>query len=309
MRASQEIPATHRQRRERRSLLSLPKHKPDQQHLAAVQPLVRPSSRTAGSSPDYLYIILRIYPIVAFGLLVLNGIIFVSGVRVESIYLGVEQALLNNKDLTDLQRQRRMTLIPLIESFLRYLLYFSAVVAILKTLDIDPTPILAGAGIVGLAVGFGAQNRSDDMVCGFFILFENYYLVGDWIEIGEAIGTVEAIDLRTTRIRHANRQQYIIRNGQTGNIVNYSKKYIYAVVEVGVAYESNLERVCEVLEDVGKQLKERDKDVLEPTRVDGSEKFGESDLSLCRQSQTRSAPPHPASSPQDDRRSLRSGRN
>lgn len=270
---------------------------------------MRPSSRTAGSSPDYLYIILRIYPIVAFGLLVLNGIIFVSGVRVESIYLGVEQALLNNKDLTDLQRQRRMTLIPLIESFLRYLLYFSAVVAILKTLDIDPTPILAGAGIVGLAVGFGAQNRSDDMVCGFFILFENYYLVGDWIEIGEAIGTVEAIDLRTTRIRHANRQQYIIRNGQTGNIVNYSKKYIYAVVEVGVAYESNLERVCEVLEDVGKQLKERDKDVLEPTRVDGSEKFGESDLSLCRQSQTRSAPPHPASSPQDDRRSLRSGRN
>lgn len=208
------------------------------------------------------------------------GIIFLSGVLVELIYLGVEQALLNNKDLTDLQRQRRMTLIPLIESFLRYLLYFSAGVGILKTLDIDPTPILAGAGIVGLAVGFGAQNLINDMVCGFFILFENYYLVGDWIEVGEAIGTVEAIDLRTTRIRHPNGQQYIIRNGQIGNIVNYSKKYVYAVVEVGVAYDSNLDRVYEVLEDVGKQLKQRDKDVLEPTRVDGLEKFGESELSV-----------------------------
>lgn len=208
------------------------------------------------------------------------GIIFLSGVLVELIYLGVQQALLNNKDLTDLQRQRRLTLIPLIESFLRYLLYFSGGVAILKTIDIDPTPILAGAGIVGLAVGFGAQNLINDMVCGFFILFENYYLVGDWIEIGEAIGTVEAIDLRTTRIRHPNGQQYIIRNGQIGNIVNYSKKYVYAVVEIGVAYDSNLDRVYEVLEDVGKQLKQRDKDVLEPTLVDGLEKFGESELSV-----------------------------
>lgn len=208
------------------------------------------------------------------------GIIFMSRVFVEVAHLVVEEALLKNKNLSEEQKQRRMTLIPLVQSFLRYGIYFTAGIAILDTLNIDPTPVLAAAGIIGLAVGFGAQNLINDMVCGFFILFENYYLVGDYIKTGQAEGIVEAIELRTTRIRHANGQQQILRNGDIKDIVNYSKQYIYAVVEVGVAYDSNLNCVYKVIEEVGKQLHKDYPDVLEPTRVDGLQEFGESQLVL-----------------------------
>jgi moderate conductance mechanosensitive channel len=206
------------------------------------------------------------------------GIFFFTNVLIEVANLTVEELFLSNKELTEIQRQRRLTIIPLVQNFLKYLIYFSAGIAILKVFSIDPTPILAGAGIVGLAVGLGAQNLINDIVCGFFILFENYYLVGDYIEVKNASGFVEAIELRTTRIRHLNGQVYIIRNGEIHDIVNYSKQYIYAVVEVGVSYDSNLDRVYEVLEEIGRQLKISYEEVLEPTRVDGLEKFGESEM-------------------------------
>ncbi|MEQ8960170.1 MAG: mechanosensitive ion channel family protein, partial [Coleofasciculus sp. C2-GNP5-27] len=206
------------------------------------------------------------------------AIIFMSRVFVEVAYLVVEEGLLKNKTLSDVQRQRRLTLIPLIQSFLKYSIYFGAGIGILNTLDIDPTPILAAAGIAGLAVSLGAQNLINDIVCGFFVLFENYYLVGDYISTGNAEGIVESIELRTTRIRHPNGQQQILRNGDIKDIVNYSKQYIYAVVEVGVAYESNLDHVYGVIEEVGQQLQQYDLNVLEPTRVDGLQTFGESDL-------------------------------
>lgn len=206
------------------------------------------------------------------------AIFFFSGVLIEVVNTILEDLVLRSEDLNELQRQRRLTIIPLFKSFLRYVIYFTAGVAILKLIGIDPTPILAGAGIIGLAVGFGAQNLVNDIVCGFFILFENYYLVGDFIEVSQASGFVEAIDLRTTRIRHPNGKQHILRNGEIKDIVNYSKGYIYAVVEVGVAYGSNLDRVYEILEELGKQLNKNHPEVLEPTRVDGLERFGESEL-------------------------------
>lgn len=213
------------------------------------------------------------------------GIVFISRVFVEVAHLMVEEVLLKHQNLTDIQRQRRLTIIPLLQSFLKYWIYFGAAIFILNTFGIDPTAILAGAGIVGLVVGLGVQNLINDMVCGFFILFENYYLVGDYIEAGKAEdkvveGIVEAIELRTTRIRHPNGQLQIIQNGNIGSITNYSKQYIYAMVEVGVSYDSNLAHVYRVIEEVGQQLKVDFPDVLEPTQVDGVENFGEYNLLL-----------------------------
>ncbi|MBH8565869.1 mechanosensitive ion channel family protein [Nostoc sp. CENA67] len=213
------------------------------------------------------------------------GIIFISRVLFEVVYLFVEEILFKERNLTDAQRSRRLTLVPLFRSFLQYSIYFTATVSILYTLDIDPTPILAGAGILGIAVGFGAQTLINDIVCGFFILFENYYLVGDYIQAGKSEdkvveGIVEAIELRTTRIRHPNGQLQIIRNGDIGSITNYSKQYIYAVVEVGVPFDANLADVYKLIEEVGQQLKANDSDVLEATQVDGVESIGESNLLL-----------------------------
>lgn len=213
------------------------------------------------------------------------AMIFLSQVVFEVIYLIAEEIIFQEKQLTDLQRSRRLTLIPLFRSLLQYLIYFSVGVSILYTLDINPTPILAGAGIVGIAVGLGAQALINDIVSGFFILFENYYLVGDYIEAGKAEekvveGIVEAIELRTTRVRHPNGQLQIIRNGEMGSITNYSKQYIFAVVEVVIPYNSNLAHVYQVIDEVGQQLKTNYSDVLEATQIDGIESLGESNLLL-----------------------------
>jgi moderate conductance mechanosensitive channel len=201
------------------------------------------------------------------------AIIFMSRVLFEVLYLLVEEVLFKQQNLTDIQKSRRQTLIPLFRSFLQYLVYFGVAISILYTLDIDPTPILAGAGIVGIAVGLGAQTLINDIVCGFFILFENYYLVGDYIEAGKmeekvVEGIVEAIELRTTRIRHPNGKLQIIRNGDIGSITNYSKLYVFAVVEIAVPYNSNLAHVYKAIEDIGQELKADNSDIIEPTEIE-----------------------------------------
>ena len=222
-----------------------------------------------------------------FGLRIIKiiAIVFLSQVLSEVIHLLVEEVVFKEQNLTEIQRSRRLTLIPLFKSLLQYLVYFTVGIFILYTLDINPTPILAGAGIVGIAVGLGAQTLINDIVSGFFILFENYYLVGDYIEAGKAEekvveGTVEAIELRTTRIRHPNGQLQIIRNGDMGSITNYSKQYIFAVVDVRVPYDSNLTHVYQVIEEVGQQLKANSTDILELTQIDGVESLSESNLLL-----------------------------
>ncbi|BAZ21397.1 MscS mechanosensitive ion channel [Kalymmatonema gypsitolerans NIES-4073] len=213
------------------------------------------------------------------------GVFFISNVLIEVAYFILDEFYLKTTDSNDSQRQKRLTLIPLMRSFAKYFIYFTAGVTILKLIGIDPAPILAGAGIVGIAVGLGAQNLINDVVCGFLILFENYYLVGDYVQVGKVDerdieGIVEAIELRTTHVRHPDGQLQIIRNGDIGSIINYSKQYIYARVEISVSYDSNLDYVYRVVEKVGQQLKADEQDVLEPTRVAGIENFGEDNLLL-----------------------------
>jgi len=153
------------------------------------------------------------------------GIIFLCRVFIQVSNLAVSELLLHNQVLTETQRQKRLTIIPPIQSGLKYPIYFGAGIAILYSINVDPTPILASAGLLGLAVGLGVQNLVNDLVSGFFILFDNYYLVGDDVEIDDIEGDVEAIDLRTTPIRHDDGQLCIIRNGEICNVINYSKEY------------------------------------------------------------------------------------
>ena len=205
----------------------------------------------------------------------LIAIVLLSRILISVIYLGVEELLLKSQDLTPTQKQRRQTITPLVQSVSKYLVYFGAGVFMLDTIGVDPGPILAGAGILGLAVGFGAQNLVNDIVSGFFILFENYYLVGDYIETDEASGYVESIELRTTRIRHHHGQVHILRNGDITSITNYSKEFVYAAVDIGVDYNANLDRVYAIVSAIGEQLQEENEDILEPTQFEGIEEFGD----------------------------------
>ncbi|MDJ1174153.1 mechanosensitive ion channel family protein [Roseofilum capinflatum] len=207
-------------------------------------------------------------------------IILLSRVFIELVQLLLEEVMLTDKNLSETQQQRRMTITPLLQSLSKYLIYFGAGVWILDVFEIDPTPILAAAGLLGLAVGLGAQNLINDMVSGFFILFENYYLVGDFIETGDASGVVEAIELRTTRIRHPNGQVYIIRNGNIEEVVNYSRDYIYAVVDIPISYEANVKKIYGILQQVSEELQANYPEVLEPIDFNGIEEFTPSHMTI-----------------------------
>ncbi|MBP0027385.1 mechanosensitive ion channel family protein [Roseofilum sp. Guam] len=200
-------------------------------------------------------------------------IILLSRVFIELGQLLLEEVMLSDQSLSDTQKQRRMTITPLMQSLSKYLIYFGAGILILDVFEIDPTPILAAAGLLGLAVGLGAQNLINDMVSGFFILFENYYLVGDFVETGDASGVVEAIELRTTRIRHPNGQVYIIRNGNIEEVVNYSRDFIYAVVDIPISYEANVKKIYGILGQVSEELQANHPEVLEPIDFNGIEEF------------------------------------
>lgn len=206
------------------------------------------------------------------------GIFFLARVAIEICNLLVDRPSPAVSQLSELERQQRATLMPMVKSFLGGVVWFAAIVLMLNVVGLNPFPLLAGAGIVGIVVGFGAQPVINDVVSGLFILFENIFLVGDYIEVGEARGTVEAIQLRTTRLRDPNGAQHIVRNGQLAGIINYSKSYTFAVVEVGVSYDADLDHVFALLARIGDEFKEAHRSVLESTEVRGVEKFGPSEL-------------------------------
>jgi moderate conductance mechanosensitive channel len=203
------------------------------------------------------------------------AIAFLSRVGIEVVNLIIDRSLLVRGDLSDIEWQQRRTFGPLIKDGLRYVTYFAAFLFALGALGIDIGPILVAIGGLGLVVGLAAQPVLTDMISGVFILFENLYLVGDYIETNEARGIVESIDVRTTRIRDPDGQVHILRNGQIGDIVNYSKGYTFAAVFVTIAYEHDLERAYTVIRATGAELDAASDDVLEPTDVQGIEEFEE----------------------------------
>lgn len=152
------------------------------------------------------------------------GYFFLCRVAIELARFVIEELLIIQPTLSDEHKKRRQTFVPLAQSAFRYGAYFVFVVASLAELGIDPGPILAGAGILGLAVGFGAQKLVADLVSGFFILFEGHYSVGDYVKIQGIEGQVVAIDLRTTHLVDTVRNYVIVRNSEIDMIENCSTR-------------------------------------------------------------------------------------
>jgi len=128
-------------------------------------------------------------------------------------------------------------------------------ITVLGQLGISIGPILAGLGVVGVAVGFGAQNLVRDLLGGIFLIVENQLRVGDVVRIGDAVGTVEVLNLRITQIRGLDGHLYTVPNGEIKMVENMSMKWSRAIVKVGVAYLSNIERVIEALHKAIDDLK------------------------------------------------------
>ena len=148
------------------------------------------------------------------------------------------------------------TVYSIVSSIIKYLLYFIAICTILVELGVKESSLIAIAGAGSVAIGLGAQNVIQDMLDGFFILFEDHFGVGDIVEIQGKTGTVEAITMRTTKIRDASGAVHIFPNGSIGTITNYCKEYINAIVDIDVAYKENLEHVIAILKDEMEKTKE-----------------------------------------------------
>ena len=193
------------------------------------------------------------------------------------------------KSLTPLKRSknykkkisRANTLIPLLQSISKYVIYFIAGVMMLKELGVDTTAIIASAGVIGLAIGFGAQSFVKDIISGAFLLFEGVISVGDSVNINEHSGTVEVISLRNIHLRKFSGELRVIPYGEVTSFGNFNKGYMRAIVEVGVAYEQDVEKGMKTLEGIAnKWAKENKNIVLEPPIVQGVLSLGSSDVTL-----------------------------
>ncbi len=205
---------------------------------------------------------------------------FAASVVVELSRVMIARVLTASSTVADDVQRRRSTFINLLQSISKYAIYFCVCMMVLSDFGIDPTPILAGAGIVGLTVGLGSQTIVQDLLNGVFLLFEDQILIGDYIRIGDDTeGVVEEITPRVTRIRDRYGRLHIMRNGEIKNVINYSRGWTLAVVEMNVAYESDLRKVFQVITDVTARLPERmPGKVTETPKVVGIEAIDESAL-------------------------------
>jgi small conductance mechanosensitive channel len=209
------------------------------------------------------------------------GIFLVGRAVIELGHLEIGHRLLPKAGLTDAERLRRSTVVPLLRSVFTYGTYFAVAVLILAAIGFNPMPFLAGAGILGLVIGFGAQSLINDVVSGFFILFENVYLVGDTIETGNARGIVQAIEFRTTKIRDDDGRLHIIRNADVGRVINHSREYSLAIVTLDVGYDAEMNAVFRTMREAGAQAREaHPADVLADLEIGGITRFGEKSLTV-----------------------------
>lgn len=182
------------------------------------------------------------------------------------------------------------TLTGIVSAAVRLILWLVVAMMILRRFGIDVAPIIAGAGIIGLAVGFGAQELVRDFITGFFILLENQVRAGDVAVINGTGGLVESVGLRTVVLRDLAGTVHIVQNGKINSLSNMTKEWSAAVFDVGVAYREDTDRVVEVMKRVGEELRsdaELGPDIIDEIEVFGVDAFAESSVVIKARLRTR----------------------
>jgi moderate conductance mechanosensitive channel len=156
----------------------------------------------------------------------------------------------------DLEWQRRTsTLAGILSRLVSSVVWFVALLMLLRELSIDVLPLITGAGIAGLAIGFGAQNLVRDVISGFFLILEDQIRVGDSARINNVTGSIEQISLRTIVLRDGEGAVHVFPNGTVTALANLSKHFSFAIVDVKVAYEEHVERVFGTIREVGAAMR------------------------------------------------------
>ncbi|AFG38723.1 mechanosensitive ion channel family protein [Spirochaeta africana] len=186
--------------------------------------------------------------------------------------------------------KRITTLIGIARGVVKLLLWFVVILMLLQRFGVNIAPILASAGILGLAVGFGAQELVRDVISGFFMLLENQIRAGDVAIINGTGGVVEKIELRTTTLRDSAGVVHVFQNGKIGSLSNMTKEWSAIVLDIGVAYKENTSRVMNVMQQVGDEL-QADPDfaekIIAPMEVMGVDAFDDSAIIIRGRIKTR----------------------
>lgn len=189
--------------------------------------------------------------------LIIIGTIIIKKITLRFIDRLIRRAVSSSSFRTsDAEIKREDTLISLFRGALSIVIWTVASLMILGELSLDIGPLLAGAGIAGVAFGFGAQYLVRDLINGFFIVFENQYRVGDAVCFGETCGTVETITLRTTILRDIDGTVHHIPNGEIKTASNMSKDFSRINLNIGVGYKADIEKVIETINETGRALGE-----------------------------------------------------
>jgi len=179
-----------------------------------------------------------------------------------------------------ISERREATLVKLLENAITYVVYFIAFTMILSVIGIDVKGLLAGAGIVGLAVGFGAQSLVKDIITGFFIIFEDQFSVGDFVRIGQFEGVVEQIGLRTTKLKSYTGEVNIIPNGSIIEVTNFSLYNSKAIVDVSIAYQDDINKAEEVIQELIEKLPEQYEHIIGTPQLLGVQNIQASEVIL-----------------------------
>jgi len=178
-------------------------------------------------------------------------------------------------------KKRAHTLGNILRHALLIIISFTAILMILGELGIQLGPLLATAGIGAVAIGFGAQGLVKDVISGFFIILEDQYRIGDAIEVAGVSGLVESVSLRRTVLRDLEGRVHIVPNGEIKVVSNLSKEWSRSVLDIGISYGEDIDRVIDLLSQIGKELGAEEpykSAILEPLQILGVEQFGESQL-------------------------------
>lgn len=175
--------------------------------------------------------------------------------------LGSARKNARTHELTDIlmgerREQRAEAIGQLLKSSAQIMIWGTAVLLVLTRLGVDVGPLLASAGVVGVALGFGAQTLVKDYLAGIFLIIEDQFGVGDMVDLGVAIGTVEEVSLRVTRLRDLSGVVWYIRNGEIIRVANRSQGWTMASVEIPVAYDEDLDRIRNIVEQIASDMDE-----------------------------------------------------
>ncbi len=183
----------------------------------------------------------------------------------------------------DEAKKRSITLSRVLVGAVQVFIFLIAIFMILSELGIDIAPILAGAGVVGIAIGFGAQSLVKDIVAGLFIILENQYRVGDWVKIADVEGLVEDVNLRRTVLRDFSGAVHTVPNGEIRVASNLTKEWSRVNMNVSVAYGEDLDHVISVINRVGRELADDPEwapSILSPPQALGVDKLGDSGIEI-----------------------------